>query len=72
MYPNLEVLMKQKGISLETLASVLHVHRNTAANKLNGDSDFTYREARLVADAFFPEYKMSYIFKLRVEEPVLT
>ena len=44
MYPNMEIIMKQKGITIDTLAAVLHVHRNTAANKLNGISDFTYDE----------------------------
>lgn len=67
MYPNLEVLMKLKGITIDTLANVLHVHRNTVTNKLNGTSDFSYFEACLIADALFPEYKHSYIFK-RVEE----
>lgn len=67
MYPNLEALMKIKGISVDTLAQVLHVHRNTAANKLSGISDFTYNEACLIADGLLPEYKPSYIFK-RVEK----
>lgn len=68
MYPNLESLMKFKGISLETLASILHIHRNTAANKLNGTSDFTYSEACLISDALFPEYKISYIFKRKIDD----
>lgn len=63
MYPNMEAVMKQKGITIDTLALVLRVHRNTAANKLNGNSDFTYSEACLMCDALFPEYKPSYIFK---------
>lgn len=68
MYPNLEALMKLKEISMETLASILHIHRNTLANKLNGSSDFTYREACLISDALFPEYKISYIFKRKIED----
>ena len=63
MYPNMEIIMKQKGITIDTLAAVLHVHRNTAANKLNGISDFTYDEACLMCEALFPEYRPSYIFR---------
>ena len=68
MYPNLVKLLQTKGITVETLAAVLHIHRNTAANKLNGESDFTMTEAKLIGDALLPEYKMSYIFKMRNED----
>lgn len=63
MYPNMEAVMAQKNISIETIAALLHVHRNTVTNKMSGVSDFTYAEATLMCDALFPEYKPSYIFK---------
>ena len=33
MYPNLDAVMKLKGITLENFAAALHIHRNTASNK---------------------------------------
>lgn len=41
----------------------LGVHRNTVQNKLNGESEFTFEQAQLIADVFFPEYKPSFLFK---------
>ena len=68
MYPNLNAVMKLKGITLENFAAALHIHRNTASNKLNGTSDFTYTEAMIISEVLFPEYKASYLFKRRVED----
>ena len=42
MYENLKMLLKAKGISIEVLARLLNVHRDTVTNKLNGESEFTY------------------------------
>jgi len=68
MYPNLESVMTLKGITLENFAAALHIHRNTAANKLKGESDFTYPEAMIISEVLFPEYKASYLFKRKVED----
>ena len=67
MYPNLELVMKTKGVSLENLALALHMHRNTAANKLNGITDFTYTAAMIISEVIFPEYKASYLFARKTE-----
>lgn len=63
MYINLRGVMRQKGITSETLARVLGVHRNTIQNKLEGESEFTVRQAEIICDTFFPEYKASYLFR---------
>lgn len=63
MYENLKALMAMKGISIETLAKLLHVHRDTVTNKLNGESEFTYGQAELIHDALFPEYNIRYVFR---------
>ena len=67
MYENLKALMAMKGISIETLAKLLHVHRDTVTNKLNGESEFTYGQAELIQDALFPEYSIRYVFRRTAE-----
>lgn len=63
MYKNLKQLMAAKGISIDAMAAVLGVHRNTVANKLDGESEFTYGQAELIQEAMFPEYNARYLFK---------
>jgi len=57
------MLMTGKGITIETMARALGIHRNTLQNKLDGDSEFTFAEAMLISEMFFPEYRTSYLFK---------
>lgn len=63
MYKNLKALMATKGITVDALAALLGVHRNTAANKLDGESEFTYGQAELIQEVMFPEYNARYLFK---------
>lgn len=62
MYENLKALMAAKGITIETLARFLGVHRDTVANKLNGESEFSYGQAELIQETLFPEYNIRYLF----------
>ena len=62
MYDNLKSLMAQKGISIEVLAKLLSLHRNTVASKLDGESEFTFGQAELILDTMFPEYTFKYVF----------
>lgn len=62
MYQNMRAVMEQKGLTVDSLAKVLHLHRNTITNKLSGKSDFSYDEACVLCETLFPEYKPSYIF----------
>lgn len=66
MYDNLKCLMAQKGISIESLAKLLGVHRNTAASKLDGESEFTFGQAEMILDAMFPEYTFKYVFHRKI------
>lgn len=63
MYENLKALLAAKGISYETLARLLNVHRDTIANKINGESEFTYGQAELIQETLFPEYNIRYVFR---------
>jgi len=63
MYTNLKAAMATKGITNETLARLLNVHRDTITNKLNGESEFSYGQADLIQEVLFPEYNIRYLFK---------
>ena len=41
---NLKGEMAKNGITIEAIAKLLGIHRNSAANKINGDSSFTPSE----------------------------
>ena len=68
MYANLIAVMKVKNVPIERLAKALNRHRNTVANKLNGESEFTFAEAMLISDEIFPEYRPSYLFHQSPDE----
>ena len=63
MYRNLKQLMATKGISIDSMASLLRIHRNTVANKLDGESEFTYGQAELIQETMFPEYNAKFLFR---------
>lgn len=62
MYDNLKAVMATKGITIEAMAKLLNLHRNTVQNKMNGESEFTYGEAQRISEIMFPEYTMKYLF----------
>lgn len=63
MYQNLRSAMAGKGITIDQMADLLHVHRNTISNKLDGESEFTFGQANKIADCLFPEYRPSFLFR---------
>lgn len=54
--------MAKNKVSIENLADLLKIHRNSVANKLNGNSSFTVDEAIMVRDAFFPTKTLEFLF----------
>ena len=56
MYDNLKALMAIKGITIEAIARLLNVHRNTVSGKLDGESEFTFGQAERIQETMFPEY----------------
>ena len=67
MYKNLRDVMSAKRITIDCIAKTLSVHRNTIQKKLDGESEFTYDQAVLIEETFFPEYKPSFLFQ-RIEK----
>ena len=58
----IKTAMRQKGISGEAIAQYLGQHKNTAYNKLNGETEFLVGEALRMQADLFPEYSLSYLF----------
>ena len=55
--------MAKKKVTKEDLSTVLKIHWNSVANKINGNSCFTVEEAITVRDAYFPEWKIEELFR---------
>lgn len=62
LYTNLRSVMAAKGVTIETMAKYLGVHRNTVAQKLNGESEFSFSQAEQLQEGLFPEYAARYLF----------
>lgn len=54
--------MVKEGITIEEISKFLGIHRNSVANKLNGDSAFTIDEAFKIHDRYFPKLSLAYLF----------
>ena len=61
MYNNLQNAISENGYTLEEFAHILDMHRNTLANKLNGESPFTLPEVQKII-TLFKRYRFDYIF----------
>lgn len=54
--------LSDKNISVEAVAALLGIHRNSAANKLNGATPFSIEEAFKLKSELLPEYDIEYLF----------
>lgn len=63
MYKNLRMVMAGEKVTIDMIAKLLGVHRNTVANKLDGDSEFSFSQAKKIWQTFFPSYDENYIFE---------
>lgn len=62
MLRNLKTALEQKKITVKTLAMVLGVSEKTAWNKINEETELTYKEAMKISTGILPEYKLEYLF----------
>lgn len=60
---NLKGEMAKKGITIEAISKLLGIHRNSVANKINGDSSFSIDEAIAIQRNFFPKLTLRYLFE---------
>ncbi|WP_204864566.1 hypothetical protein [Drancourtella massiliensis] len=54
--------MAKRKVSIESISELLKIHRNSVANKLNGNSAFSIEQAMLIQETFFPDLEMKYLF----------
>jgi plasmid maintenance system antidote protein VapI len=59
---SIKVAMSEKGVSVEAVSKLLNIHRNTAANKIEGRTPFTINEAFSLKENLFAEYDLNYLF----------
>lgn len=60
---NLRAEMARRSITIETIAKLLGIHRNSAARKVNGLGEFTISEAIAVKKEYFDTLEYEYLFK---------
>ena len=61
-YLNLKGEMAKRKVSIEAMAELLEMHRNSVSNKINGPSSFSIEESIKIRDAFFPKMELDYLF----------
>lgn len=62
-YSNLKAEMGRCDITAQSISELLGIHRNSVANKLNGQSSFSIEEAIRIKNTFFPEFEYGYLFR---------
>lgn len=60
---NLKVEMVRRKITIEEIALFLNIHRNSASNKVNGDTSFTFEESVKIQEKYFPDMELKYLFR---------
>lgn len=60
---NLKGEIAKNDITIEEISKLLGIHRNSVANKINGDSAFTIDEAFAIQRNYFPKLSLDYLFK---------
>ena len=62
MRANLIGEMAKRSISINYIAALLGIHRNSVSNKLYGRSAFTLEEAFAIYDRFFSDLNFRVLF----------
>lgn len=60
---NLKREMAAADVTVEAIADTIKVHRNTAANKIDGVTKITFDEAVAIRDKFFPGIGLEYLYQ---------
>lgn len=63
MYKTLEGKMVEKGIATKDVADRLNISERAFRNKLRGISDFTWSQACIIQEEFFPEVSKEELFR---------
>ena len=60
---NLVKEMAAAKVSNEMLAEKLSVHRNTIANRIAGNGNFSIEDALIIKKTYFPNLSIEYLFE---------
>ena len=61
-YSNLKAELGRNDITIESIAECLKIHRNSVANKLNGNSSFSIDESVKIQEKYFPDLELKFLF----------
>lgn len=64
---NLRAEMARERVTIGAVADLIGRTRDTVANKIDGDSNFTIEEAQEIRDKFFPGLTLEYLFAKEAE-----
>lgn len=62
-YSNLKAEMGRYGVTIESIAAKLGIHRNSVSYKLNKGGSFSIEEANVIHKTFFPDIPLTVLFK---------
>jgi hypothetical protein len=60
---NLKAELSRKALTAKDIAALLDKRVATIYDKMNGHYSFSFEEALLIRDRFFPEFTLEYLFK---------
>lgn len=63
MLMQLKLAMVRERVSLEDIANLLGIHRNSVHNKMYEKTALQFSEAVKIQEAFFPYYDVKELFK---------
>lgn len=67
MYTELKARMAIESVTIEEIAKLLNLHRNTVRAKIEGKSKFYIDELQKIRDTFFPETSLDQLAQKRAE-----
>lgn len=62
MYSNLRAEMARQRVTIQGIASVIGVGRDSASQKLSGKTPITLADAFKIKEAYFPDSDVRYLF----------
>lgn len=62
-YLNLKAEMARYNITIDSIAKLISVHRNSVANKIKGKGSFSIEQASKIQNTYFPNLDLIVLFK---------
>lgn len=70
MTKNIERIRLKENVTLVDMADFLGVDYRTIREKIDGNSDFKFKEAMAIRNKFFPEYDAEFLFSDDITQAV--